>query len=162
VAANDRELNLSVAMTGSGRAGRKGGAARASSRSAGVRRACLIGYWLAIFFMTHWPRIEDFPHPPWLFPQFDLVVHFCLYAGWAAAWVWVLIGEGKWAGARTAKWVALGGAAYSLFDEFTQLIVGRDAEIGDILADLAGVVVVLALASRWWRRRVERRRRWGG
>lgn len=121
---------------------------------AGVRRVFLIGYWLGIFLLTHWPRIEDFPRPSWLFPHFDLVVHFCLYAGWTAACVWMLAGEGRWPRRGAGRWVAAGGAAYGIFDELTQHLVGRGAEVGDFLADMTGVVMALLLLG-WWSRRLK-------
>lgn len=162
VAANDREPSSAVTTTRSGRTRgpeAKGRTPAPSARSTSLRRACLIVYWLGIFFATHWPHVEDFPRPWWMFDHFDLLAHLCAYAGWAAVWAWVLIGEGKWAGGRSARWVAVGGAAYGIMDELTQLIVGREADLVDFLADMAGVILALTVI-RWWsgRRSAGRRR----
>jgi len=138
---------------------RRGATARADawllSRSQRSRRLGLILYWTLIYFMTHWPRVEDFPGIHWLPEWFDSVVHFCFYTGWAAMWWWVLAGWRGSISVRAAGWLVLGGAVYAVFDELTQAIVGRDPEMSDFLCDTAGVMVTLLVLSGYsrWRSR---------
>ena len=129
------------------------------SRPQSTRRLTLMVYWAAIYFMTHWPRVEDFPSMRWL-PHADKVVHFCFYGGWAALWCWVLVGRGTSVSRRAVAWLVLGGMIYAVFDELTQAIVGRDPEVGDFLGDTCGVVVMLLLLA-WYSRRRWRRGRGG-
>jgi hypothetical protein len=127
----------------------RGLASRLLDRSAAFRRRWLIGYWAFIFFLTHWPNVDDFPGAGWLPVDSDLVVHFCIYAGWAAAWCWVLAGRGVRISGGVAFPVLAGGAAYAVFDELTQELVGRTAQLGDFAMDMAGVTAALLLLG-WW------------
>jgi hypothetical protein len=120
---------------------------RLLNRSQAFRRYWLIAYWAFIFFLTHWPNVDDFPGARWLPVDSDLVVHFSMYAGWAAAWWWLLAGRGVQLPGRVVSRLLAGAAAYGIFDELTQALVGRDPELGDLLMDMAGVVTALLLLS---------------
>ncbi len=105
-------------------------------------------YWLGLFGIMHTPK-GPFP-APLLFPHQDKVVHFFGYAilagltAAAAAWPT----GGKWYG----RWLLI-FAAYAAFDELTQPLVGRHADVLDWAADIAGVALVFIPASRLSRRR---------
>lgn len=83
----------------------------------------------------------------------DKQVHFAVYAvlGGTLAWGW-------WRSRRAVPhWVAVGaGLLYGVLDEVHQAFVpGRSPEMGDVLADWAGVIVGYALSlvviRRWSR-----------
>lgn len=87
------------------------------------------------------------PHPP---PQadtgWDKANHALAFAAMALA---ARLG---WPAARAAT-LAAALAGYGVLIELVQAVVpGRSAEAADVLADLAGVALVLGLAG-WWRRR---------
>lgn len=106
-----------------------------------------------MFFLTHWPRVDDFADRRWLFEGFDKLVHFCLYAGWVVAWCWLLAAGGRPLGRAAVGWLIAGGAAYAFVDEMTQAIVGRQPDILDFACDMAGAAAALALVYFWPRRR---------
>ncbi len=61
-------------------------------------------------------------------------------------------GEG-WSRTKTAVFLLLGAALWGCSDEIHQSFVpGRDVEIGDVLADVAGVALAMA-AGEWILRR---------
>jgi len=124
------------------------------NRSAAFRRTCLIGYWLLIFVLTHTPDIDGLPGARWLMHPFDFAVHACVYGGWAALWWWVLAARGSRVRGRMAAGILAGGAAYGIFDEMTQALVSREPSVGDFLADVAGVALVLLFFGWWFNRRL--------
>lgn len=99
------------------------------------------GYWLALVIGTHLPPgAVELPGD-----QSDKVVHFAAYAGlaWLLAMAWQhttgrLNGRHLW-----FAWLAIVG--FAAIDEVTQLLVGRDASVGDWLADAAGAALGLAV-----------------
>jgi len=97
------------------------------------------GYLLALFTGTHLP-LEVVVLPG---DQSDKLVHFAAYAGlaWLLAMAWEsstgrLNGRHLW-----FAWLAI--VSFAAFDEVTQLLVQRDAELFDWLADATGAAVGL-------------------
>jgi VanZ family protein len=99
-------------------------------------------YWLAMFVATHIPQVpQDLP-----MPGGDKGMHFAAYAILAlivsmrcklgAAWCW-----------KAAAQIFAVIAIYGIFDELTQIPVGRHADVLDWLADIAGTVCGLLLAA---------------
>lgn len=119
--------------------------------SPGVRRAVLAAYWIGIFVLTHWPDIDRWK-PPLDWPDFDKLVHLALYGGWALLWCWLLLGVGRRLDRPAMAWLIVGGAAYGVFDELTQAIVGRQPDILDFVLDMVGVLLAIRVAT-WWQRR---------
>lgn len=102
----------------------------------------LILYWIGIFTLTHTPHIERFRPERWHFKHEDRVVHYLLYAGWAWCWRALLLATRGRVTRPDLAWIVAGGAAYGVFDELTQPLVGRTAELADWLCDLAGLLTV--------------------
>jgi VanZ family protein len=105
----------------------------------------LIGYWLALFVATHLPR--NAPRLPGNPP--DKLLHFAAYAGLGALVATVLhLAIGRLTLRHLGMaWLAI--AAYGALDEWTQVSVGRDASIGDWLADVIGAAIGVGLFSVW-------------
>ncbi|MGY1844232.1 VanZ family protein [Modestobacter sp. SYSU DS0875] len=86
---------------------------------------------------------SDVPDSP---PGVDKLVHLLLFAA--------LAGSGRWAGIGRA---VLAGALvlYAAVSELLQAtdLVGRDASVADLLADVVGVVLGLAAWTAFTRRR---------
>ena len=94
------------------------------------------GYWAVLFVLTHLPPTRMMHGP-----SNDKLQHFAAYFVLSMA-----LGTTMWvatpARRRVAPLVALGVcAAYGIFDELTQPIVGRSAEVGDWVADVSGATV---------------------
>ena len=109
-------------------------------------------YWVVMFVATHWPEIEKYG-PRWQIPHFDKLVHAGLYAGWVVVWWWLLSRGGRAVSGAAINWLVLGGAAYGVFDETTQAIVGRSPAIGDFAADVAGLIAATVVLQLWQGRR---------
>ncbi len=110
------------------------------------RAAAWIGAvaWGALLFGLSSLPAGATPTAPISFPGDDKVVHAALYAVLGAV-LRVALG-------RTGPAVAL-AAAYGLSDEVHQAFVpGRDADVFDWLADVAGAALGAALAARFERR----------
>lgn len=93
-------------------------------------------YWLALFAATHLPIAPVATEAPGT----DKWLHLTAYTGLA-----FLIAARQSCG-RSLTWKTTCGivaavALYGIMDELTQIPVGRDAEIGDWLADVTGSVV---------------------
>ena len=98
------------------------------------------GYWLALFVATH------VPHVPAAFamPGADKWEHLGAYATLA------FLLAGRQCVCHRVDWkslcrIALGVALYGVFDELTQIPVGRHADVADWLADVFGCLFGLAL-----------------
>lgn len=116
-------------------------------------RRLVAGAWLPYLMFvvaaTHWPA------PPATVPggdvPWDKLLHFGAYlAGGALVAAALLAGACRRRGAWLAAGLAL--AAFSLLDEATQPLVGRDFEWLDWAADLSGLALGMALAAgvaRW-------------
>jgi VanZ family protein len=109
----------------------------------------LVCYWLAMLTGTHWPNfhLEHYPE------NTDKVLHFSGYGGLSfliALW-WTLRslkpGAGPlysgYIGWREAAWIMAVIVGYSIFDEVTQPLFGRDCEFLDAVADWAGGILGL-------------------
>lgn len=102
--------------------------------------AVLACYWLAIFIATHMS--------PGAAQELDIegsdkLKHYVAYAGLA----FLLVGRRACLGKlslNTYLWLFGIAATYGAFDEGTQLLVGRDAELGDWFADSIGALTGLA------------------
>ena len=96
----------------------------------------------AWFTAAHWPRLAG---PQTGIPHVDKIVHFGAFTVWT-----VLLGWTGWCGARPAglRRLVVVAVLYAVFDELTQSppVLGRNADVSDVIADLAGVttgVIVL-------------------
>ena len=90
-------------------------------------------YWGVLFTLTHIPP-RHLPHGP----GSDKLHHFAAYLVLA-----FLLGGTLWMVFPARRrlmpiLVVLAAMAYGAFDEFTQIAVGRDCELNDWLADVAG------------------------
>jgi len=83
---------------------------------------------------------SDVPSAP---PGVDKLVHASLFA--------LLALTGRWAGASRAVLTSL-LVLYGATSEVLQSLIGRDAAVGDLMADVVGLFVVLA-AWEWASRR---------
>ncbi len=111
------------------------------SATARLWLALFAGYLLALFTGTHLPPgVVSLPGD-----QSDKVLHFSAYAGlaWLLAMAWEsstgqLNGRHLW-----FAWLAI--VSFAAIDEVTQLLVHRDADPLDWLADAAGAAVGLCV-----------------
>ena len=113
----------------------------------------LVCYWLAMFLGTHWPNFSLQGYPQ----HTDKVLHFSAYGGLAfllALWLWLkqadpasrrpghlLIERGP---LRAGLWIMGLIVVYSIFDEVSQIPVGRDCDYKDALADWVGGIIGLS------------------
>jgi VanZ family protein len=116
----------------------------------------LVGYWLCMFVGTHLPNPQQFIPPD----LWDKALHATAYAGLTALALLNLRLRGplRWSLLPLVVPIA---ATVGLFDEVTQIPVGRDFEWLDLAADLVGAITAtilvaggLAALERWPRRRL--------
>jgi len=105
-------------------------------------------YWVTLFALTHYPRV----HIPGAFSYRDKVAHVTAFALLAALWWWF------WQTRRAlgSRFVAVSAAVligYAALDEYLQQFVGRDTDLADWIADVAGIAVALAVLELRRRRR---------
>ena len=98
-------------------------------------------YWAALFYGTHTKVPEGF-----LPGNSDKFIHFWAYAGLAILLLSLRVTQG----ASTLlsvliAWFTL--ALYGAFDELTQLLVNRNADIVDWVCDVTGAAAGLALVT---------------
>jgi len=101
--------------------------------------AVWIAYWIALVAATHLPgqQVRRFG-----LGVSDWLLHTTAYAGLAAL-TWLAVGHRS----RSSGWRWMGVLiAFGALDEITQPLVGRSAQLGDWLADAAGV---LGVATVW-------------
>ena len=112
-----------------------------ASRLRMVARLILFLYWGALFYATHMPI------PPGMLPgNSDKTIHFVAYCGLGFLLMAWQSAEGALVWPRVlALWLILAG--YGVFDELTQLLVNRNADLHDWLYDLAGAATGLGLFS---------------
>ncbi len=102
-------------------------------------RIGLVAYWLTLFTSTHYPTV----YVPVKVSNTDKVLHFAAFGVLAFLfWHWLATR----ARPLTAKsvWIALAVLIpYAAIDEFTQRFVGRDSNVADWVANVAGITFVL-------------------
>ena len=104
--------------------------------------ACLVVYWLLLFTATHLPQV-----PQELEPGFsDKWQHGLAYGLLAILLTFTLAARGRFH-AGTALKSAFVLAWYAAIDEWLQITVGRQCDLFDWYADIAGVIVGLTAAS---------------
>ena len=111
-------------------------------------------FWLALFTGTHIPPTTHIPlEAHWG----DKVLHFSAYMMLALllATVWELAGGVLTLRHLVFAWLAI--LAYGAFDELSQMLVDRDCELLDWIADATGAavgltifVVLRSLFTRFW------------
>lgn len=110
-------------------------------------RRVLPAYWVFLFCVTHFPKLQlDAP------PGSDKVVHIGAYAVLAFL-VWQFSATFGPLSRSFAPRAAAGLLVYAAFDELTQPLVGRGADLWDWLADGLGILLVLVPAELWRRHR---------
>ena len=110
----------------------------------GWRWWVLFGYWALMYVGTHWPEIERYkPGTGWWIPHFGLVVHMSLYGLWGALWWWLLTRREQGASYGVYWAIVWGGLAYAMFDEATQLLIGRSGKLSDVLIDVIAVAIAV-------------------
>jgi hypothetical protein len=120
-------------------------------------RAVLAWSWTLVILGLCWLPRDFLPEKerlPWLFflPSFDKMVHLGLFA--VFGFLWMRVGPS----AHKGRWVLLAGLALATISELGQMssIVNRDADLGDGLYDMIGVVSGI-VAYRIARKPFERR-----
>ena len=105
----------------------------------------LAAYWVAMFLGTH---VDIAPPGPEV-PNSDKVVHFLGYCGLATLFAFWVATERRLT-LKVVLGIMLTLAAYALFDELSQIPVGRECDVMDWVADMLGaslgVSVVAGLA----------------
>jgi len=96
--------------------------------------ALLACYWLTLFLGTHMPYLPRALHVP-----SDKTLHFSAYAGLAFLFSlnWSLRSALGW---RQRIWILVLLAAFGVFDEITQIPVGRTCDFLDWIADVLGIL----------------------
>lgn len=122
---------------------------------------CLVVYWIFAFTLTHVPfKSESHEVAEWSIPHIDKVAHMGIYTGLSFLLsVWFGMRRKSRGAIAVALMVSLMMAAYAAFDEITQGPVGRDPDIKDWFADMAGINLGLCgfFCLRQWLRRTTRR-----
>ena len=101
-------------------------------------------YWVTLFVMTHLPPEILFNHfsaaDKYLDEGGDKTMHLLAYAGLAflfASWLWIRRVEDR----RLWKITGVVLCSYAILDELLQIPFRRTADLGDCIADWAGVVL---------------------
>ena len=112
-----------------------------TSLATGIVFVMLCVYWAALFYGTHTKVPEG------LLPgNSDKFIHFWAYAGLAILLMSLRVTRGAytWLSVLIA-WCIL--AIYGVFDELTQLLVNRNADIFDWVCDVTGAAAGLAMVT---------------
>lgn len=113
-------------------------------------RRILPAYWLFLFCLTHFPKLEVGTRVP----KSDKIAHLVAFG--LLAFLFWRFRETLGQPGTSFVWVAgVVLAVYAVIDEYTQGWVGRGVEGADLLANLTGIVVMLAVLE--WRRRAAKR-----
>jgi len=98
-------------------------------------------YWAVLFYSTHTKL------PPGMLPgNSDKFVHFTAYGLLGALLMALRASRGSFPWTSiVARWVVL--AMYGAFDELTQLLVNRNADIHDWFADVVGAAIGIGIVS---------------
>ena len=110
---------------------------------------CLLVYWPGLFILTHIP-VPDIARQSGMS---DKIMHILAYLV-LVFFFWHTISPYMRVNWKKAKgWLILGTMVwYGVIDEYLQGRIGRSADVGDFLADLAGTVlglVILTLLPFW-------------
>ena len=105
----------------------------------------LLFYWSAIFVLSHIPIPQMFLGN---IPASDKTLHFLAYLILSFL-LWLAVSPDKKVNWRKATvwWVLFAVVWYGVFDEWLQGYVGRNPDIKDFFADLAGALTGLVLLS---------------
>jgi len=109
--------------------------------------AALLLYWPAIFILTHIPNTYL---SQWVIATQigDKTPHFLAYLGLVFLWWFMISPYRKVDWFRPAVWVTIAiMAVYGTLDEWLQGFVGRQPDIWDFAADMAGVISALLLLT---------------
>jgi VanZ family protein len=98
-------------------------------------------YWAALFYATHMPM------PKGALPgNSDKFIHFIAYAGLGLLLMTLQVTYGTSSLSRLITcWLIVAG--FGIFDEVTQLLVSRNADIHDWLYDITGAATGLVLVK---------------
>lgn len=107
----------------------------------------LLFYWSAIFILSHIPIPQMFVFMGNI-PASDKTLHYLAYLVLSFL-LWLAISPGKKVNWRKSGvwWVLFVVVWYGVFDEWLQGYVGRNPDIKDFFADLAGALTGLVLLS---------------
>ena len=101
-----------------------------------------LGYWVTLFVFTHLPP-SRLPHTN----VSDKLEHFLAYgllSFMSGLTLWVAFPGRKWVN-RLPLLVVVGAAAYGAFDELTQPLTRRTADIRDWYSDCTGAIAAAAV-----------------
>ncbi len=120
-----------------------------ATRSAMIVRFALAMLWTLVIMGLCWmpggwvQQVEE--ESSWFeIPNLDKVVHWGIFVVFAVLWLRAVATRWRYA------WVALGGLALAAITELVQNLpaIGRDGEMGDVITDLIGLAIGLAVAAR--------------
>ena len=100
----------------------------------------LLIWWTAQFIATHTPLPGDFPH------HSDKLAHIAVYTMLGlllTTWLYCRRQQQAWQSVLATLVIV---SLYAIADEVTQPFVGRDASVGDVLADLVGILAGISAA----------------
>ena len=104
-------------------------------------RIALPIYWIVLLAATHYPRVPM----PGEIPQSDKVLHFAAF-GLLAFLLWRFMAARPRPLTAASVWIAAAVLVpYAALDEYTQQFVGRYTDLADAIADVAGILCVLAV-----------------
>jgi VanZ family protein len=111
----------------------------------------LVGYWLVMFTGTHWPNLKLDAYPE----NTDKALHLTGYAGFGfLLGLWFSTRGAEAAGRpfgravlglKDCLWILAVIVGYSIFDEVSQIPVGRTCDFWDAVADWAGGLIGLSV-----------------
>jgi VanZ family protein len=107
--------------------------------------AALLLYWPGIFVATHVPQM-----PRWVgqIAGSDKVLHFVAYLLLSFLFWFAVNPDNKVNWRKPAVWwILLAVVWYGVIDEWLQMYVGRDTDVRDFQADLAGAITGLAILT---------------
>ncbi len=112
-------------------------------------RKTLAVYWPTLALLTHWPYLK-IANPDIVGPiQLDKLLHVGAFSCLALLLIFARLPSRA---VSMRHHVIIGtfvAVVYSIFDELTQSFVGREVSASDILANLLGIGLVMAVVWRW-------------
>lgn len=112
-----------------------------------LRRTLLAAVAGGIFFLSHQPSLKVVPP---LFPNQDKVLHMAEYF---SLYIAIFMNRDIFRGSHPFALMFAVGALYAVSDEIHQSFVpGRDCSAADLLADVLGLAVGLAVCLSYFRR----------